>query len=55
VADDAGLLISSANLTEYAMMLNMEMGVLIHGGPLPGQAREHFNRLIQNMVRERVA
>ncbi len=55
VADDAGLLISSANLTEYAMMLNMEMGVLIHGGPLPGQAREHFNRLIQNMVLERVA
>ena len=25
MADDAGLLISSANLTEYAMMLNMEM------------------------------
>ena len=31
VADGATLLISSANFTEYAMTLNMELGVLIRG------------------------
>ena len=47
VADADHLFISSANLTDYAMHLNMEMGVLIHGGPLPGRVREHFRELIR--------
>ena len=47
VADADRLFISSANLTDYAMHLNMEMGVLIHGGPLPGRVREHFLELIR--------
>ena len=47
VADANHLFISSANLTDYAMHLNMEMGVLIHGGPLPGRVREHFRELIR--------
>lgn len=46
VGDDDILYISSANLTEYAMNLNMEMGVLIFGGELPAQARNHFDGLI---------
>ena len=46
VADEKILYISSANLTDYAMTLNMEMGVLIHGGPQPAQAAKHFEMLI---------
>ncbi len=47
VADEQTLLISSANLTEYAMTLNMELGLLIHGGPLPGQVAAHLARLVE--------
>jgi phosphatidylserine/phosphatidylglycerophosphate/cardiolipin synthase-like enzyme len=46
VADGRWLLLTSANLTENAFTLNMEMGVLISGGPLPAQAERHFDRLI---------
>lgn len=45
VADSQSAFISSANLTDYAMNLNMELGVLIEGGPLPGQIRRHFEAL----------
>lgn len=54
VADDKLLFISSANLTEYAMQLNMEMGVLIRGGTLPGMVTRHFVRLIESGVLQRV-
>lgn len=50
VADEALLFISSANLTEYALTLNMELGVLIQAGPLPGNVATHFNRLIEDGV-----
>jgi phosphatidylserine/phosphatidylglycerophosphate/cardiolipin synthase-like enzyme len=46
VADGEKLFISSANLTDYAMNLNMEMGVLVEGGRLPDQVRRHFLSLI---------
>jgi phosphatidylserine/phosphatidylglycerophosphate/cardiolipin synthase-like enzyme len=46
VADETTLFISSANLTDYALTLNMEMGLLVRGGPLPGQVRRHFQRLM---------
>ena len=46
VADGKTLFISSANLTEYAMNLNMEMGVLVHGGKLPKDTERHFEELI---------
>lgn len=46
VADERTLLISSANLTHYALTLNMEMGVLVRGGALPSQVKQHFLRLI---------
>jgi phosphatidylserine/phosphatidylglycerophosphate/cardiolipin synthase-like enzyme len=54
VADGKTLLISSANLTEYAMTLNMELGVLIHGGELPARVEQHFERLIQTGVLRQV-
>ena len=54
VADDNLLFISSANLTGYALSLNMELGVLIRGGMLPGNVSEHFRRLIEDGVLERM-
>jgi phosphatidylserine/phosphatidylglycerophosphate/cardiolipin synthase-like enzyme len=50
VADGRVLLLTSANLTENAFTLNMEMGVLVSGGCLPGQAERHFERLIESGV-----
>lgn len=47
VADDAQLFISSANLTEYAMLHNVEMGVLIKGGAEPGRVRQHLRALVE--------
>jgi phosphatidylserine/phosphatidylglycerophosphate/cardiolipin synthase-like enzyme len=45
LADDKFLLVSSANLTDHALLLNMEMGLLISGGPLPKQVNQHFRQL----------
>ena len=50
VADSKSLLISSANLTEYAMQLNIEMGVLINGGDAPIKTERHFDELISSRV-----
>jgi len=47
VADRKAMLVSSANLTEYAMTLNMELGLLVYGGPLPGQVAAHLERLVE--------
>jgi phosphatidylserine/phosphatidylglycerophosphate/cardiolipin synthase-like enzyme len=47
LADREALLVASANLTEHALELNMEIGVLICGGPLPEQAAEHIDGLIR--------
>jgi phosphatidylserine/phosphatidylglycerophosphate/cardiolipin synthase-like enzyme len=46
VADGRWLFLSSANLTEYAFTLNMELGLLVTGGKSPGQVEHHFDRLI---------
>jgi hypothetical protein len=41
------LFLSSANLTEYAFKINMELGLLVTGGKLPGQVERQFERLIE--------
>ena len=46
VADRNLAFVSSANLTAYAMESNMELGVLIRGGPVPVRIAEIFDRLI---------
>jgi phosphatidylserine/phosphatidylglycerophosphate/cardiolipin synthase-like enzyme len=46
VSDSQRMYISSANLTEYAMNLNMEMGIMISGTDLPGNTQNHFDELI---------
>ena len=50
VADDEALFVSSANLTEYALNLNMELGILVRGGDLPGRAVGHLGRLVEEGV-----
>jgi phosphatidylserine/phosphatidylglycerophosphate/cardiolipin synthase-like enzyme len=47
VADGQRLFLSSANLTEYAFTINMELGLLVTGGKLPGQVERHFEKLIE--------
>ena len=46
VCDRQHLFLSSANLTKYAMSLNLEMGVLIHNQSLSEQAVQQINSLI---------
>lgn len=50
IADGERLLLSSANLTEYALSTNMELGVLITGGRLPRDAQRHFDELVRSGV-----
>jgi cardiolipin synthase len=54
LADEHLLLVSSANLTEAALGLNMELGVLIDGGELPSQVGRHFAELVQRGVLSKV-
>lgn len=47
VADGEWLFLSSANLTQQAFTINMELGMLVRGGTMPGRAEQQFQRLIQ--------
>jgi phosphatidylserine/phosphatidylglycerophosphate/cardiolipin synthase-like enzyme len=47
VADGHRMFLSSANFTEYAFTINMELGLLVTGGKLPGMVERHFERLIE--------
>ena len=54
VADGRLLFLSSANLTEYAFTINMELGVLVTSGKMPGQVQDHFDRLMATGILARV-
>lgn len=54
VADGRSLLISSANLTEHAMTLNMELGLLVTGGTLPERVEQQFAQLAGAGILQRV-
>ena len=47
VSDARCLFLSSANLTQYAFTINMELGLLVTGGALPGQVETHFSRFVE--------
>jgi phosphatidylserine/phosphatidylglycerophosphate/cardiolipin synthase-like enzyme len=47
VADGHRMFLSSANFTEYAFTINMELGLLVTGGKLPGMVQRHFERLVE--------
>lgn len=48
LADNRRLLVSSANLTQYAMTLNMESGVLVSGGDIPDKVARHLSHLVES-------
>lgn len=54
VADANMLFLSSANLTEYAFSINMELGVLVTGSTIPRSVEMHFDELIEDGVVVRV-
>lgn len=54
VADSSLALVSSANFTGTAQSSNIELGVLIRGGELPGQIVEQFDGLIRAGVLRRL-
>jgi phosphatidylserine/phosphatidylglycerophosphate/cardiolipin synthase-like enzyme len=48
VADSQVAFLSSANLTEAALVRNMELGVLIRGGNMPGAIDQLIDSLIES-------
>ena len=54
VADRGRAFVSSANLTVYAMEMNMELGVTIRGGTVPERIAGHFEALINEGILQRV-
>jgi len=46
VADGKWLFLSSANLTKQAFTVNMELGMLVRGGTMPGRVEQQFDQLI---------
>lgn len=50
IADSEQLLVSSANLTEYAMSLNIELGLLVRGGELPQKTDRIFDEYVERGV-----
>jgi phosphatidylserine/phosphatidylglycerophosphate/cardiolipin synthase-like enzyme len=54
IADNTAAFITSANLTGYAMTANMELGVLVRGGPVPPKLSAHFDELVARGVLRQV-
>jgi len=50
VADGHLLFVTSANLTQAALHLNMEMGLLVRGGDEPGRVVQHLDQLVEKKV-----
>lgn len=46
ISDGQRLLVSSANLTEFALNFNMELGLLVGGGDVPHRVEKHFDALM---------
>lgn len=47
VVDSRRLFVSSANMTEFALTLNIELGVLLTGGDAPRQVERNLTELIR--------
>lgn len=50
VADGHLLFVTSANLTQAALHLNMEMGLLVRGGDEPARVVQHLDQLVEKKV-----
>ena len=46
IADTLAAFVTSANLTGHALTANMELGLLVRGGAIPGRLSAHFDELI---------
>ena len=54
IVDQSSALITSANLTSAGINDNIELGVLIEAGPLPGRLHRHLGLLIEEGTLEAV-
>ena len=54
IADDHTALVTSANLTGHGIAENMELGLLVRGGPIPRRLRDHFRELMARKVLVRI-
>jgi cardiolipin synthase len=54
IADDHTAFVTSANLTGHAIAENMELGLLIRGGPVPRRLAAHFRQLLATGTLERL-
>lgn len=54
IADHHVAFVTSANLTGAAMTKNIELGLVVHGGPIPRDLEEHVRALIVAQVLRRV-
>lgn len=54
LADLAAAFVTSANMTGAAFSNNMELGLVVRGGSLPGRLHRHFDGLVASGVLERV-
>jgi phosphatidylserine/phosphatidylglycerophosphate/cardiolipin synthase-like enzyme len=50
LADEHTALVTSGNLTGYALTANMELGVLVRGGALPRRLARHYRQLMMDGV-----
>lgn len=50
VADSHTMFLSSANLTDYALSINLELGVLVRGGPAPTKVEKQIQSLIDQSI-----
>ena len=50
IADGERAFVTSANLTGFALAINMELGLLVDGGPVPRRLQAHFDALIASGV-----
>jgi phosphatidylserine/phosphatidylglycerophosphate/cardiolipin synthase-like enzyme len=55
IADEDTALITSANFTGSAIDTNMELGVLLRGGPVPRRLARHFRQLMVDGVLQKVS
>jgi len=54
VADARAAFVTSANLTGHGLGANMELGLLVRGGAIPGRLTSHFDELIAQGTLRRV-
>jgi len=50
VADRKEALVSSANLTGFALALNLEIGLVVEGGKVAETITDHFKELIRRKI-----